>query len=1135
MQMNRHLKQLTSILLLLAFAAVFLLPGGAAAEAAATGEKLVRVGWFDSSFCYWDQFGRRCGIDYEYQQKISAYTGWTFEYVEDSWPNLLQKLMAGEIDLLSDVSYKPEREEFISYPDLPMGSEIYYIYISAGNDQILAEDLSTFTGKRIGVNKGSVQEGFLENWVRKNNVDIEIVPLTTDEDVSMNMVLRGTLDGYASIYSVGSEQRVFPLCRIGASEYYYGVTKDRPDLLAELNMALSGIRDEDPYFNERLSEKQTYLVNSTVSLSPAEERWLSEHETIRVGYVDNYLPFSETDRQTGELTGGLKDFLAHAANHLYSRNVRFETKAYASTAAALEALQAGECDCVFPVYLSDYDAELQGVFLTNPAMKTGINEVLHNEDTHTLSRDSSLSIAIAAGSVNVETFIKEQYPNCRILTFPEEKNCYEAVTSGTADCILLSNYRVPAAEETIKRHKLYSVPTGEHIPLSFAVRRADRDLYFILNKAVIVTPSGDMDSALASYMRTEQKVSFIRFIEDNWLIVLGFLTAVFAVILFLLLQRLKAQRKAHEQQQMLEEAAEIAELKQTITSLLDNMPGMNFTKDAKTGVYLACNQAFADYAGKKTPEEVIGQTDEELFDAETAKRLVEDDRMALSMDGPYTFFEDAPDEEGNLRQVRTTKQKYTDATGRLCVLGVLVDVTDSVHIHRNRVSSREDYEKAKAAGIVYTHIAQALARGYEDLYYIDLNTEQFIEYRTDAEGGLTEARRGWHFFEECQEEAEQFVYEEDREAVRKALDRKTLTDALDQNNSFMMTYRLIGEKGPTYVSMKVNRMTDDDRYIVLGVTSIDEQVRQRSASVRAQEERIAYRRLSALAGEYLCIYVVDPETSRYREFSSAESYGIFDQAKEGTDFFGTTREAARKFAHPEDLNRVLSVFTRENVLADIEHHGMFTLSYRLIMEGKPRYIQLKAAMVEEKDGRRLIAGINDIDAQVRQEEDYVSHLAKARIEANVDALTGVKNRHAFLMAEEKLNRQLEEEQVKEFAIVILDINDLKTVNDTQGHKAGDQHIREACRIICNTFKHCPVFRLGGDEFAVIAQGEDYAHMDELIRGMEERNEEALRNGGIVIACGMARRGEESSVAAVFEQADQQMYDNKNVLKNRQKG
>ena len=126
MQSRKKIKKFIVIILFFAFV-INLIPFDTIAQEAE--HKVVRVGWYDSSFCYYDEFGRRCGIDYEYQQKISAYTGWTYEYVEDSWPNLLQMLQDGEIDLLSDVSYKPEREGKILYPDLPMGTESYYIYI----------------------------------------------------------------------------------------------------------------------------------------------------------------------------------------------------------------------------------------------------------------------------------------------------------------------------------------------------------------------------------------------------------------------------------------------------------------------------------------------------------------------------------------------------------------------------------------------------------------------------------------------------------------------------------------------------------------------------------------------------------------------------------------------------------------------------------------------------------------------------------------------------------------------------------------------------------------------------------------------------------------------------------------------
>jgi diguanylate cyclase (GGDEF)-like protein len=193
-------------------------------------------------------------------------------------------------------------------------------------------------------------------------------------------------------------------------------------------------------------------------------------------------------------------------------------------------------------------------------------------------------------------------------------------------------------------------------------------------------------------------------------------------------------------------------------------------------------------------------------------------------------------------------------------------------------------------------------------------------------------------------------------------------------------------------------------------------------------------------------------------------------------------------------------------------------------------------MVEEEEGQRLIVGVNDIDAQVRQEEEYGRRLAQARIEANIDALTGVKNRNAYKVYEERINAQIEMNRAADFSITILDVNDLKKVNDTEGHKAGDQYLRDACKIICTTFKRSPVFRVGGDEFCVLSQGSDYARIDELIEQMHQHNEEATRSGGVVIAVGMSRFENDLSVAPVYERADELMYENKSVLKaKKQKG
>ena len=70
----------------------------------------------------------------------------------------------------------------------------------------------------------------------------------------------------------------------------------------------------------------------------------------------------------------------------------------------------------------------------------------------------------------------------------------------------------------------------------------------------------------------------------------------------------------------------------------------------------------------------------------------------------------------------------------------------------------------------------------------------------------------------------------------------------------------------------------------------------------------------------------------------------------GSDFFADCRERARKVLYPDDLNRFLDVLTKENVMEEIKRHGIFSLSYRLMVNDTPRYMQMRAAIVDEKEG-----------------------------------------------------------------------------------------------------------------------------------------------------------------------------------------
>ncbi|WP_244331935.1 sensor domain-containing diguanylate cyclase [[Clostridium] hylemonae] len=154
-----------------------------------------------------------------------------------------------------------------------------------------------------------------------------------------------------------------------------------------------------------------------------------------------------------------------------------------------------------------------------------------------------------------------------------------------------------------------------------------------------------------------------------------------------------------------------------------------------------------------------------------------------------------------------------------------------------------------------------------------------------------------------------------------------------------------------------------------------------------------------------------------------------------------------------------------------------------------------------------------------------------------DALTGVKNKAAYQEAERRLE-ELMRQGCPEFAIVVLDINDLKYVNDCFGHDFGDMLIMDSCKLICKSFPHSPVYRVGGDEFAVILEGTDYKNYVELLErfqtAVDEYNMHNDSDSRLSIARGIAIYNSDIDLvfSNVFKRADDAMYQNKKDMKDR---
>lgn len=525
--------------------AVFLLLADAVAE---EPSKVVRVGWFDSSYNNIDGSGRRTGYSYEYQQKIAAYTGWNYEYVEGNWGQLVQKLINGEIDMLGGVSYTEARANVVQFSSYPMGTEEYYLFINGDKIAEYNEDFSYFNGKKIGVNKQSVQLEFFKEWEKQHNIQTELVELPDGESKSMKLLKDGEIDGFVSVDNYLSVENIVPVVKIGYSDFFFAVSKKRSDILDELNVAMGKIQDENRYYGDELFIKYIRNSRAITYLTHDEQQWLSEHKTIRVGYVDDYLAYCAKDKETEQVTGALKDYLRKARTSFSNGILNFETKAYDSISDAMSAMQRGEVDTVFPSNLSVYDAEEAGVLITPSIVNANLYLVVQASNVEYLKDMRYIKVAVVGGDDNFESIVKTKYSDWQIYNCDNVHACIRDVANGKAEGFLISNYRYNSISRLCSQYHLVALDTAKDLDFRFAVKKGDMELYSIVAKTTNIVPTSYVHASLTKYFSEEGKMTVWELICDNKAIVIFLITLIISMLWLIVVQNrlIRAKKEAKE-------------------------------------------------------------------------------------------------------------------------------------------------------------------------------------------------------------------------------------------------------------------------------------------------------------------------------------------------------------------------------------------------------------------------------------------------------------------------------------------------------------------------------------------------------------------------------------------------------------
>ncbi len=157
-------------------------------------------------------------------------------------------------------------------------------------------------------------------------------------------------------------------------------------------------------------------------------------------------------------------------------------------------------------------------------------------------------------------------------------------------------------------------------------------------------------------------------------------------------------------------------------------------------------------------------------------------------------------------------------------------------------------------------------------------------------------------------------------------------------------------------------------------------------------EHITFSKVAqALAGDYFSIYVVDPETDNFVRYSAAKEYDRLGLQKSGEDFFNMMRMNMENLIHQDDRVRFMNIFTKEKVFSILKRDGSFTTKFRLLMEQGPTYVSMKATLLVDEDGSHLIIGTNNIDAQMKREQEFQQKMSDARNKAKNDFLANMSH------------------------------------------------------------------------------------------------------------------------------------------------
>lgn len=484
--------------------------------------KTVRVGWLlnNEGFQDGNPGERLSGWGYEYLQTLSYYTpGWKYEYVSGTFTELMDKLEAGEIDLMPNISYSEERAQKLLFSSNPEGTERYYIYARPDRDDLATGDLQALQGLTIGCNPGVMQTFVGQQWLADEGITCTYKEIASGGGL-FDALANGEVDVIIMNDTISSPS-ASPMFYVGSSDYYFAVPKSRPDLMDDINAAMAAIARFNPRYNDEVKANYSAQNSGSSSLDGAETAWLKANgNTITLGYLTNQLPYC-TQNDDGEMEGSLAS-LATTLHDKFGINVK--TVAIADTKQMIKALSEGTIDVALPFFRDYWLAEQVGVIQSNSTGTVSLTAIHSSND---LSKDLK-NIACTKSAIVNRFELESLFPDATVTEYPSGSEMLKALNKGEASCIIVPSTRLETIRDTYDIEDFETQELTNTAELSCLISRGNPQLLGIINKGIVNAGESLSANSYSPTSYSAQESDTLRFLYRNR-------TAIATVIICILL------------------------------------------------------------------------------------------------------------------------------------------------------------------------------------------------------------------------------------------------------------------------------------------------------------------------------------------------------------------------------------------------------------------------------------------------------------------------------------------------------------------------------------------------------------------------------------------------------------------------